>query len=281
MGKYLRVTQLDMEISTARSFGSLGGRSFASISDLFAIESLPIPSNTVSKLIIRFDMNRDVPFTLDEMLEVIVVYCSFDCPAVAKMASHEQKEYFVQAIENVFREFSPKYGWNMGLVLAATARMRECDLRFDRPWGKPVWQRSRKQSAQLRMIFETRVSLFVEIFDKTSAFEKRLFIVELPASVYLAAQAIGKLKWLSETELQLMHKNNRDYWLINLESESVEFHFPRAESGDAHGQYALGCMYQDGDLVPEDRELAIHWLSKAAEQGYKQAVQRLAKLEQT
>ena len=281
MAKYLRVTELSMELATTRAFASSGGVSFAAISDLFEIECLPIASIDVSKLIIEFDMNRDTPFTLDEMLDVIAVYCSIDCSSVAQMSPHEQKEYFVQATENVFREYSSKYGWDMGVVLAATKRMRECGLQFDRPWGKPVWHRSRKMAAQLRMTFETRVSLYVDITDKTSSSEKRLFIVELPASVYFAAQAIGKLKWLSETELQLMHKNNRDYWLINLETESVEFHFIRAESGDAHGQYALGCMYQDGDLVPQDRDLAIHWLRKAAEQGYKQAIQRLAKLEPT
>ena len=191
MGKYLRQIVSSMEIETHKVFGGSGGFGYAHISDLFAIECLPIPSIIVSKLIIRFEMNRNVPFTLDEKFDVIVVYCSFVCLSVAKMHPQEQKEYFEQAIENEFREFSLKYGWDMGLVLAATTRMRKCGIQFNRPLGKPVWHRSRKQSAQLNIIFEARVSLFVDIFDKTSSSKKRWFIVELPASVYFSAQPSG------------------------------------------------------------------------------------------
>ena len=72
-----------------------------------------------------------------------------------------------------------------------------------------------------------------------------------------------------------MHKNDRDYWLINIDTASVKFHFPRADAGDAHGQYALGCMFQNGDFVPKDVEQARLWLQRAAEQGYRQAIKRL------
>jgi len=40
-----------------------------------------------------------------------------------------------------------------------------------------------------------------------------------------------------------------------------------AEQGDAHAQYNLGFMYDNGKGVPKDHAKAFHWYRKAAEQG--------------
>ena len=41
-----------------------------------------------------------------------------------------------------------------------------------------------------------------------------------------------------------------------------------AEQGDAEAQFNLGCMYDDGEDVPEDDTEAVKWYRKAAEQGH-------------
>ncbi len=41
----------------------------------------------------------------------------------------------------------------------------------------------------------------------------------------------------------------------------------KAEGGDAESQFKLALMYQSGDGVPEDLDMAIVWFTKAAEQG--------------
>ena len=48
-----------------------------------------------------------------------------------------------------------------------------------------------------------------------------------------------------------------------------------AELGDAYAQDMLGRMFLVGDSVLQDREKAIEWLKKAAEQGYEPAEELL------
>ena len=47
------------------------------------------------------------------------------------------------------------------------------------------------------------------------------------------------------------------------------FLLERAQAGDAQAQFDLGVMYFYGEGVRQDREKAVYWYCKAAEQGYK------------
>ena len=53
------------------------------------------------------------------------------------------------------------------------------------------------------------------------------------------------------------------------EDDAMAVHWRRkaAEQEDAQVQYNLGFMYDNGEGVPEDDALAVHWYRKAAEQG--------------
>lgn len=48
-----------------------------------------------------------------------------------------------------------------------------------------------------------------------------------------------------------------------------------AEAGDAEDQYLLGCFYEAGRIVAEDRDAAAKWIRKAAEKGHAKAQCRL------
>ena len=58
----------------------------------------------------------------------------------------------------------------------------------------------------------------------------------------------------------------------------MEFHFPRADSGDAHGQFDLAKMYIDGWIVDQDIEQARKWLERSAEQGFPRAIKLLQRM---
>jgi hypothetical protein len=59
-------------------------------------------------------------------------------------------------------------------------------------------------------------------------------------------------------------------------SRAAEFHLKRAEAGDAFSQLELGRYYLTGASgVPKDKEIAVHWLKKAAAQGEKKAEELL------
>jgi uncharacterized protein len=48
-----------------------------------------------------------------------------------------------------------------------------------------------------------------------------------------------------------------------------------AGQGDAYAQDLLGRMYLLGTSIPQDRDKAIEWLQKAADQGYEPAKELL------
>ena len=53
---------------------------------------------------------------------------------------------------------------------------------------------------------------------------------------------------------------------------------PLAEAGDSDAQFALGCMYHNGDGVPQDDKEALKWYNLTAEQGHAAAQVLLAAL---
>ncbi|WP_321864606.1 hypothetical protein [Pseudomonas paraveronii] len=65
-------------------------------------------------------------------------------------------------------------------------------------------------------------------------------------SLGLFESLLGVVEWVDDQTIRLFQVNKRDYWEIDTTSKEVRFHFPRAESGDAHGQFDLGKMYVDG-----------------------------------
>src|SRR5271155_306922 len=52
---------------------------------------------------------------------------------------------------------------------------------------------------------------------------------------------------------------------------------PLAEQGDAKAQYELGGMYDAGHGVPQDHVEAVRWFRKAADQGFADAQDALAR----
>lgn len=68
-----------------------------------------------------------------------------------------------------------------------------------------------------------------------------------------------------------------DYWICTADGE-VEFHYPRAERGDPHGEYDLGRMYYDGALTHLGRDRGLALMRSAAAKGYKHAAVFLDRL---
>ncbi len=72
--------------------------------------------------------------------------------------------------------------------------------------------------------------------------------------------------------------NKRDYWKYNIQEKELKFVYPRAERGDAHGQYDLAQMYLKGQGVLKNEEQGLFWLRKSAEQNFKRAKNQLKKI---
>ena len=59
---------------------------------------------------------------------------------------------------------------------------------------------------------------------------------------------------------------------IDFEKKNYEKAFEKctqkAEQGDANAQTVLGFMYYEGDGIKQDKQKAVYWYTKAAEQGF-------------
>lgn len=66
----------------------------------------------------------------------------------------------------------------------------------------------------------------------------------------------------------------RNGWLVmNADwGKGVEWYTKSAEQGYANAQYELGLCYRDGNGVKKDRQMALMYLGKAANQGHKEAL---------
>jgi TPR repeat protein len=67
--------------------------------------------------------------------------------------------------------------------------------------------------------------------------------------------------------------------LAQAEKSEINKLLERAQGGDARAQYTLGMRYDTGYMVPRDKEKAIYWYRKAANQGFWLAEEKLKTME--
>jgi TPR repeat protein len=90
--------------------------------------------------------------------------------------------------------------------------------------------------------------------------------------------AYSKISWVDAKTVRVQTDNGRDYWLCSSDG-TVEFHYPRAQTGDPHGEYDLGRMYYDGTGVLRDQERGLALIRSAAAKGHRHAVRFLEHIE--
>lgn len=86
--------------------------------------------------------------------------------------------------------------------------------------------------------------------------------------------AIERLKGLGNDYYDGNNGKSKDY------EKAVEYYLIAAEAGDAYSQYSLGFCYEKGQGVKQSSQEAAKWYRKAAEQGEKNAKERLENAKQ-
>ncbi len=212
--------------------------------------------------------------------DVLDVYMHFDMEAFCQWDLFQQKTFFLRAIYQCLEAYAEKYGWDRELGRQTYEKILALSITFDRLWKKPVRNRATGLSAQTHVTYFNSIELSIVVSDKDKSFNKTKLIAKLPGTIGALEDAHGKLAWFDNDRVRLYRKNERDYWEYDVRNDEVSFYFARAERGDPHGQYDLGVMYLDGYLVFPNREKALYWLHRAADQNFKRAIRRLEKLEQ-
>jgi TPR repeat protein len=80
----------------------------------------------------------------------------------------------------------------------------------------------------------------------------------------------------AQFNLGLRYQKGVPYGFNKDADEAVKWYRLAADQGNAHAQYKLGEMYDEGDGVPKDYAEAVKWFRLAAEQGLFTAISSLS-----
>ncbi|WP_321785144.1 SEL1-like repeat protein [Burkholderia pyrrocinia] len=148
-----------------------------------------------------------------------------------------------------------------------------CDV-----WGKKKWNKSRSLSADVEWHFSDKIKLHFLVSNKNEDV-RRYFISSLAPGLGVLDFCLGGIKWIDNENVTLLQSNKRDYWQLDLKGGDVQFHYARAESGDAHGEYDLGMMYASGNsFLEKNFEKSLFWIELAAQKNFGRAIDQLKKM---
>ena len=280
--KYLRYFRARFEDALGRKYVAARLYPVGYIFDLFELEFGKSPSKGVSCLQLWYTEEHECHLTKQGAVfdGIFDVYYYLDFAAVRAYDLMAHKRFFLDSILECLDAYADEYGWDREYCHRVHQKIVEAGIVFDRFWGKQVRHRKTGWRVQAHVACFENLDLSLVVWDKTGAVVQKKFLAKLAGTTAALQDAYGRLVWEDERRIRLYRSNGRDYWEYDVQTGEARFGFPRAESGDAQGQYHLGRMYLEGTLVPEDRERALYWLRRSAAQGYKHAINLLKRLEQ-
>lgn len=195
------------------------------------------------------------------------------------LASDDQNRLILDIIVNALKSHASKLAIRPDLVENAAARIRHDNYCWFGPIGKPKSAKNLagvKAGLSLRFCQKAVVTLGIS-FPENEGRSVTLLSQEVNENYWLVSTCLQfhSLTWDSEDRIFVYQDNARDYWSYSLQESKLEFHYPPAEQGDAHGEFALGQIYLAGRMVPKDTNKGLELIERSAEQGYKHAIRFL------
>jgi hypothetical protein len=235
----------------------------------------PLPSGGISKANIYFT-STTISDDPSEALGIATVRQNFDPMYFSALPPRDRQRYFLDQFHSAMLKCASSFGWDRSHFVDVHRQIIERDFQFTFFWKKPITSPDRRLKAQPFIdasTFPTR--LYLIFFDREMhEFRRTLLSVgnDGPGAVEFA---LGDIRWIDATTVRIRHQNERDYWECTTDGD-LQFHYPRADQGDPHGQYDLGRMYFEGQWVLQDQTRALELIRAAAAQGFKHAVKFLA-----
>lgn len=188
------------------------------------------------------------------------------------------QQVFIQEVTSALLEVGKEHEWDLEAILELQKTVDSKEYKFEGVWVKPKLNEEKTKAVGIAWKTNDKLEIGFVMKAKKSAEETEYPIIRINIGLGLFESILGKLIWENNHIVRFYHTNKREYWELNTEQRQVTFHYPRAESGDAHGQYDLAKMYLEGDLVEIDESKAIEWLQKSANQGFGRAKKLLEEL---
>lgn len=236
-----------------------------------------VESKPIRKILFDIASPQDESTKFEVLIDIARIPLILDLHNYKQKDSKQKMRILLDLVQGEILLLAERFGWSADPFRKVYNEILSREFHFDGYWGKPKKNASRSVEAQLYWHFFDAIHVYLEL---RSPEARRLPFLTL-APAFGALNEVATLKWEDDNLIKVLHSNKRDYWLIDVAAGEVEFHYPRAENGDPYGQYDLGMMYLNGNLVRQDKARALHWIRLAAQNNYNHAIKLLPKLEET
>lgn len=274
MSKYL--TNLDIEYPLGPVTPTCSREAAALYLYLIA-RKFKIPTGGIAKVILR-----QAPTVTEQTLLDISTYAHplRHLDKLPPSASEEEaRKALIDEITDALLALAELKGWDQEPIRKLHAEVIKRSYRFEGTAGKSAKNSTKTMTATAAWRSDQYLHIGVLLQGSNKTPECFIAATRIGISLGLFESLLGPLEWLDDETVRLFHGNKRDYWDISVTTQTAKFHFPRAESGNAHGQYDLAKMYLDGWIVEQDIAKAEEWLKKSATQNFPKAVKLLQRLE--
>ncbi len=188
------------------------------------------------------------------------------------------RQSLINDINEALLSLATLKGWDTDPIHKLHAEIIKRDYQFSGTSGRSLKNPSKTLSASAAWRTDEYINIGVLVQGSKNTPEEFFTATRIGISLGLFESLLGAVEWVNDQTVRLFQANKRDYWEIDTSSREVRFHFPRAESGDAHGQFDLAKMYIDGWIVEQDFEQAREWLERSAAQGFSRAAKLLQRM---
>ncbi|MFC6336098.1 hypothetical protein GIR22_00440 [Pseudomonas sp. CCM 7891] len=188
------------------------------------------------------------------------------------------RQALIEDINEALLSLAALKGWDTDPIHKLHAEIIKRNYQFSGTAGRSLKNPSKTLTATAAWRTDQYINIGVLVQGSKSTPEVFFTATRIGIALGLFESLLGAVEWVNDQTVRLFLANKRDYWELDTTSKTVEFHFPRAESGDAHGQFDLAKMYVDGWIVEQDFEQARQWLERSAAQGFSRAVRLLQRM---
>lgn len=245
-----------------------------------------LPSGGIGKVNLFLTVRSEDDHIRFDALDVVTIYRHIDVKEYGALSASDKNKNGNELIRSSLVAVFGNDPQAVEIVNNIHVSIEKNDFSKEAYWGKAVQSPNKALKAQIFYSLSHKLDVYLHVFNrKGDRIRSKLLWSLRPQYI-----DFGSLIWSGDSELRLYEKiidrrsvnadiNNRDYWSYDIERDILEFYFHRAETGQAHGQYDLAMMYWKGwEKHPADREKALYWMRKSADQGFGRAVKMLGSI---
>lgn len=238
--------------------------------------ALPVASPHVQKLNI-YGCPSSPTFCDEAVLGIASVWVNVPADSSSILGScRSQQAFALELAHSAVLAAAERFSFDVSSFLAAKKQVEGNDYALRYLIGKTRKSPNRKYAASVWCQFDTQYRCELVVTGCDGAEHCRYHFACGDEN------SVGQLRWHGNEQVHvpLTAVSGDAYWACSLDGTS-SFVFPKSDNGSAHHLYQHATMLLDGLWVMPDRQTGMQLLERAAKAGYKHAIRRLERMQQS